>query len=1212
MGTPDASNNRSKGTVKESVFSFLMEAEELFNNLANGNSWTLEDLAGIENSVDRHAIFVDSSSSYDDSIEFAASGSDVEEGHPEHFSHSSSTSSYSMDDAEEDYYDRNNKVEEDYFDNNVQNEGKFFGGDAIDEALSLSDDGINARDESGSSWVSLGRDNAPTRTKWQSMLGETSSILEVHDGKDLLDSVNVIDRVLNDVNTGHPNSVTVAKNEKKIAQAVDGKNQSTRQENVDKNHLRKESTGSTGYGKRTKDNSDQSMHINVSESSSKGKGQNLSGKDSLTKRDSSSSKRVSGRRKNESNAKTDVRERPTKQSDNTLKREILEGLVGTMKGVERSESVSKREGKERLVTPNKEIPTKGKGSLSRREGRERITSSNDGSSLSEKPISRGSEHDKSEPKKKRITFRAENVLNPRLATLTSDLGVIDETLKKSQKLKKVKSNVFPVFTGQKDDVGSYVEHMLQAMTRYGNSATAQQKACRSISRVAVYEQFRPIIWEAGTVDKILATIYRHSDNPRVIDSALGALLNLALDDDIKEDITSMNALNVPLNAMEVFKDDVRLQRNASGFMRNMTHRNLKFQNDFVANGGLSIIDNVLENHGTDKTIQENGLAILLNMTVESANGAAAKILGDRRARMNYSKSVSTDKKALLSRHQMRTKRCFQRLSSPSPNFKSSDSEKIENISNHEEQKEDKVPDVIVEECINTEGELEKNLRDKEVVAPKDQVVKVVGVQCSNDTTGLESTCHSHEQEITTREENEVDLVKSDQSNMLPSNKPPNKRLLKGLFKKREKSYKKKNTLRDSSIAETQDVTEKIVHTDCNEKIIANQEQKHDANKKPNGFTKFLSSDHFYLNDSGNVVDGNSNVSEDNTKASSIDDDSFAKLNFDRDDSQLSSNSKLEKGTDSIIEMHDEKSVSISGIGTLECNTNQSVCTSIVTQGTDISYYADERTIDDSSLHENRDAFDEKDEVQSVTSERVNDVAEVEDVIDEEIIVSHCESNWIWTTAISLLNRETIDEDTDIMQPPSPPEEREISTATAEETFGDTPSVYEMASKTEEPNGEFIEVEWHEPPVSDDKSSFKGNMSITQKVPRSPKNSPSRRNTGRILAPLSIKGEKKESRKTQQHRRPSPTSRRTRPTTRLAVNGFSKRKTRASMRTKPTYVTQELHATMKKHDRMKETPLAMKGLGKGGEPTPQKMNVRITKNGSPIRGRGGLKVVGKKF
>eukprot|EP00588_Corethron_pennatum_P013384 CAMPEP_0194279588 /NCGR_PEP_ID=MMETSP0169-20130528/14014_1 /TAXON_ID=218684 /ORGANISM="Corethron pennatum, Strain L29A3" /LENGTH=1206 /DNA_ID=CAMNT_0039024033 /DNA_START=275 /DNA_END=3896 /DNA_ORIENTATION=+ len=1204
MGTPNDSNNRSKGTVKESVFSFLMEAEELFNNLANGNSWTLEDLAGIENSVDRHAIFVDSSSSYDDSIEFAGSGiSDVEEEHPEHFSHSSSNSSYSMDDAEEDYYDHNKVEESDYFGSNGQNEGTFFGGDAIDEALSLSDDGINARDESGGSWVSLGRDNVPTRSKWQSMLGETSSILEVHDGKDLLDSVDVIGRVPNDVNTGQPSSVTVAKNEKKIAQAVDGKNQSTRQENVDKNHLRKESTGSTGYEKRTKGSSDQSMHIHVSESSSKGKGQNLPGKDSLTKRDSSSSKRIFGRRKNESNAKTDERERPTKQSDSTLKREILEGLVGTMKGVETSESVSKRESKERLVTPNKETPTKGKGSLSRREGRERNTSSNDGAPLSEKP--RGSEHDKSEPRKKRITFRAENVLNPRLATLTSDLGVKDETLKKSQKLKKVKSNVFPVFTGQKDDVGSYVEHMLQAMTRYGNSATAQQKACRSISRVAVYEQFRPIIWEAGTVDKILATIYRHSDNPRVIDSALGALLNLALDDDIKEDITGMNALNVPLNAMEVFKDDVRLQRNASGFMRNMTHRNLKFQSDFVANGGLSIIDSVLENHGTDKTIQENGLAILLNMTVESANGAAAKILGDRRARMNYSKSVSTDKKALLSRHQMRTKRCFQRLSSPSPNFKSSDYEKIENISNHEEQKEDRIPDVIVEECTNTEGGLEENLRDKEVVAPKDQEVQVVGRQCSNDTTSSESTCHSHEQEITTGEENEVDLVKSDQSYMLSSNKAPNKRLLKGLFKKREKSYKKKNTLRDSSIAETQDVTEKIVHTNCNEKIIANQEQKHDANKKSNGFTKFLSSDHFYLNDSGYA--GNSNASEDNTKApsidESIDDDSFAKLNFDRDDSELSSNSKLVEGTDSITEMHDGKSVRTSGIGTLEYNTNQSVSTSIATQGTDFSYYADERPfIDDSSLHENRDAFDEKDEVQTVTSERVNDVAEAEDIINNEIIVSHCESNWIWTTAISLLNRETIDENINIMQPPSLPEERETSIAIVEEAFGETPSVNEMAPKTDEPNGEFIEVEWHEPPRSDDKSSFKGNMSITQKSTRSPKNSPSRRNTGRTLTSLSMKGEKKEFRKIPQHHRPSPTSRRTtRPTTRLAVNGFSKRKTRASMRAKPTYVTQEVHATMKKHDHMKETPLAMKGLGKGGEPTTQKMNVRITKNGSPEGG-----------
>mmetsp|Transcript_28401 Transcript_28401/g.64971 ORF Transcript_28401/g.64971 Transcript_28401/m.64971 type:complete len:874 (-) Transcript_28401:103-2724(-) len=271
--------------------------------------------------------------------------------------------------------------------------------------------------------------------------------------------------------------------------------------------------------------------------------------------------------------------------------------------------------------------------------------------------------------------KAQVALNPGLAKLSLKPNV-SKVKESFRDIDEVKSCVFPLFTVQKDDVPAYVHHITNAMVGNKVNKTVQQKGCKAISRIAVYEQFRSIIWQRGTVKTIFEILDKHSD-PRVIDAALGALMNLALDDEIKDDISNMDSPKKLLSIMNSFEDDFGLQRNATGFIRNMTHKNFKFQEGFISNGGLQVLSRLLEMYTKDKVIEENLLATLLNMTIESANGVAAKVLGEWRAKMNYTKSVQADKRALLSRHQLRTKRCFQRLSVSGSRFKKNEVSKKE-------------------------------------------------------------------------------------------------------------------------------------------------------------------------------------------------------------------------------------------------------------------------------------------------------------------------------------------------------------------------------------------------------------------------------------------------------------------------------------------------------------------------------------------------------
>uniref|UniRef100_A0A7S1C178 Armadillo repeat-containing domain-containing protein n=1 Tax=Corethron hystrix TaxID=216773 RepID=A0A7S1C178_9STRA len=834
-------------TMKESVFTFLMEAEDLINDIANGNSWSAEELSNLEYS----AVYVDSTSSYDDSFSgevdtetsatsLSHDGRDFRygtaEAPPRLETSNSSTSCYSLD-IEDKFCEDTDDTHEDCFENSIDSAA------ILSTALSESDDAKDSPENStmdpNISWVSVLHTNYDPKHNLVNASKEASEDSKKGNNYGVENDIAAIDRVLN--------RMKKSKDEINAEEEYTGDDRDQQESREGKrssvNLLDESFTDGLGGAAEQEKVSSKRSGSNNSSLRSKVAG--------IVKLSSDQSTKNAG---NESFRKSKVNHSGSESS-------VRSSRCPENKSLEASE-----DGSNFLVGDKHTHTYESKEILIRKK--------------------------RSNPRKtKMVLFEPENALNPDLAIMSmkSEDEDVEPTVAKTNKLKRTKTCVFPVFTGQRDDVASYVGHLVRAMAKYGHSKTVQMKALKAISRIAVYEQFRPIIWEAGTVDKVLSSIYRHSDNPRVIDSALGALMNLAIDDDIKENITDIESPKLTLTAMAVFRDDVRLQRNALGFVRNMSHKNLKFQSDFVANDGLNIINKVLEQHENDQTVQENGMATLLNMTIESANGVAAKMLGDRRAKMNYSKSVQSDKKALLSRHQLRTKRCFQRLSGPGPRFQSTGVEKKSIDIEDEKAKYSDMnsSEIALDETSKKESFTEETFSDENVDKIEnmetESVEKKSEEEKSDESIDSESNNKAHVKELSSHKISKslaeaqegkknslkkmavektvvaYGLPKVDGGNRNLRNKSPNKSLMKLLFKTKEKKERKLENIHRENDAQKPIIFEvkktlKAMDSNFEEKKTVSQDSKQIMRQKAslNNMTNFVNSNSFSTNDSRKI------------------------------------------------------------------------------------------------------------------------------------------------------------------------------------------------------------------------------------------------------------------------------------------------------------------------------------------------------------------------
>eukprot|EP00587_Corethron_hystrix_P008634 CAMPEP_0113316408 /NCGR_PEP_ID=MMETSP0010_2-20120614/11696_1 /TAXON_ID=216773 ORGANISM="Corethron hystrix, Strain 308" /NCGR_SAMPLE_ID=MMETSP0010_2 /ASSEMBLY_ACC=CAM_ASM_000155 /LENGTH=311 /DNA_ID=CAMNT_0000173119 /DNA_START=93 /DNA_END=1028 /DNA_ORIENTATION=- /assembly_acc=CAM_ASM_000155 len=144
--------------------------------------------------------------------------------------------------------------------------------------------------------------------------------------------------------------------------------------------------------------------------------------------------------------------------------------------------------------------------------------------------------------------------------------------------------------------------------------------------MAVFSHHRIIIGLKGGLVVLLSVILSHIESPRVIDSAIGALMNMAIEDVIKRQIAGANGIQLVLGIMQKFKDDSNIQRNATGFLRNVTHKSLECQKQFTSSNGFNVILQSLNLAKNDKVVTENGLAILLNSIHEGGNDEVMKVL----------------------------------------------------------------------------------------------------------------------------------------------------------------------------------------------------------------------------------------------------------------------------------------------------------------------------------------------------------------------------------------------------------------------------------------------------------------------------------------------------------------------------------------------------------------------------------------------------------
>merc|ERR1711957_753693 len=122
--------------------------------------------------------------------------------------------------------------------------------------------------------------------------------------------------------------------------------------------------------------------------------------------------------------------------------------------------------------------------------------------------------------------------------------------------------------------------------------------------------------------------------------------NLVLDDNAKNDVSKVKGIQTILKIIEKYREDKKIQRNSTGFLRNVTHKSTECQNDIIAADGLSIILKTLNNFKEDRVVKENLLAVLLNITSDSQNEDVAHILKEI---INKTKQPNAEVDAVLSK-----------------------------------------------------------------------------------------------------------------------------------------------------------------------------------------------------------------------------------------------------------------------------------------------------------------------------------------------------------------------------------------------------------------------------------------------------------------------------------------------------------------------------------------------------------------------------------
>eukprot|EP00587_Corethron_hystrix_P002315 CAMPEP_0113325590 /NCGR_PEP_ID=MMETSP0010_2-20120614/17872_1 /TAXON_ID=216773 ORGANISM="Corethron hystrix, Strain 308" /NCGR_SAMPLE_ID=MMETSP0010_2 /ASSEMBLY_ACC=CAM_ASM_000155 /LENGTH=561 /DNA_ID=CAMNT_0000185471 /DNA_START=1 /DNA_END=1683 /DNA_ORIENTATION=+ /assembly_acc=CAM_ASM_000155 len=204
--------------------------------------------------------------------------------------------------------------------------------------------------------------------------------------------------------------------------------------------------------------------------------------------------------------------------------------------------------------------------------------------------------------------------------------------RRSTKSKELEGNkeraneiAIPTFQNN-DDPESYVDNVLDIMRSSFENPVTQKQASKALSRMAVYSHYRSVIGSKGGAAIVLQAISAQLENPRVIDSAIGALMNIALEDIAKKEIADTNGISLILIAMQRFKDDLKIQRNTTGFLRNVTHKSTVCQKQVITSSGLHAVLKSLHSFSHDKVVKENGLAVLLNITSDCTSDVVMKML----------------------------------------------------------------------------------------------------------------------------------------------------------------------------------------------------------------------------------------------------------------------------------------------------------------------------------------------------------------------------------------------------------------------------------------------------------------------------------------------------------------------------------------------------------------------------------------------------------
>lgn len=162
--------------------------------------------------------------------------------------------------------------------------------------------------------------------------------------------------------------------------------------------------------------------------------------------------------------------------------------------------------------------------------------------------------------------------------------------------------------------------LLSAMSQQIGNVNVQQYGCGALQNISVKAKHHAALVSQGATSAIMAAIRNHSGDTKVQQLGVGTLKNLTLTNDTKSKIATIGAISLIIESSmdRGHASDTKTQLLAIGALKNLAARD-DFRKKITEKSGIKAIITAMKEHLNSASIQQEGCAALLNLSMMKEN-----------------------------------------------------------------------------------------------------------------------------------------------------------------------------------------------------------------------------------------------------------------------------------------------------------------------------------------------------------------------------------------------------------------------------------------------------------------------------------------------------------------------------------------------------------------------------------------------------------------